>query len=220
MVSLPGKFTRMLPTLPASRLTIPDYLTLARPVCTLPFVLLCAQVQSRHTTWLCIGMLGLYALITGSDVLDGWLARRLHQEHQLGRMLDHLCDVAFILTTLTFFAVRGLVPWWVPAAIVWAFGLYVVDSWWRTAHQPQRTLLASRLGHVSGMLNYATVGLATVSLCLDGQGLHIGLLKVWYDGVSLLAFGSGAERCWLLIRAITSHAATWRRAGNTHRSAR
>jgi phosphatidylglycerophosphate synthase len=199
-------------------LTIPDLISLVRPVCTLPFLLLCAQLELRHTTGLCVSTLGVYTIITGSDALDGWLARRLAQERPAGRTVDHVCDILFILTTLGFFAVRGLVPWWLPAAIAWAFGLYVVDSWWRTARQPQRTLLGSRLGHIGGILNYATVGLATVDLCLESQGLRASLLGVWYGGVSLLALGSGTERCWFFLQAITSHAATSRPAGNTPRS--
>lgn len=201
-------------------LTIPDLISLVRPVCTLPFLLLCAQLELRHTTGLCVSALGLYALMTGSDVIDGWLARRLAQERPAGRTVDHVCDILFILTTLGFFAVRGLVPWWLPAAIAWAFGLYVVDSWWRTARQPQRTLLGSRLGHLGGVLNYVTVGLATVDLCLHSPGLRTGLLGVWYGGVSVLAFCSGTERFWLLLRAITSYAATAPPAGNRPRSGR
>jgi phosphatidylglycerophosphate synthase len=198
--------------------TVPNLITLVRPVSTLPFVWLCAQTQPAHAVWPCWSALLLFVMIICSDVLDGWLARRLNQASALGRALDHICDVLFILAALGFFVSRGLVPWWLPVAIVWAFILYAVDSWCHTAGQSQRTLLASRVGHLGGILYYVTVAVVTANLCGGNRLLSPGLLHGWFLSLALLALLSGAERLWLMTRVFSDRLLAGRAAGNLHRS--
>ncbi|MGQ4806774.1 CDP-diacylglycerol--glycerol-3-phosphate 3-phosphatidyltransferase [Candidatus Entotheonellaceae bacterium PAL068K] len=181
--------------------SIPNLVTLVRPVCTLPFILLCDQAQLATGSWSKLGVLCLYVLIVSSDSLDGYLARRLKQASPLGRSLDHVCDVVFILSTLGYFVTQDLVPWWLPAAIGWAFVLYVADSWRRTARHPQRVLLASRLGHLGGILFYVTVGVITGNLCTANRLFPPTLLTGWYLILTVLASLSGTERLILLLSA-------------------
>ncbi|ETX03762.1 MAG: hypothetical protein ETSY2_32630, partial [Candidatus Entotheonella gemina] len=101
--------------------TYPNVITLIRPVGTGPFLWCCLHAQANMGYG--FTALFLFGLIAASDMLDGWMARRLHQESAFGRVLDHLCDVGFILTALGVFAWQGWGPWWLPAAIAWAFGL-------------------------------------------------------------------------------------------------
>lgn len=176
--------------------TLPNLLTLIRPVCTGPFVLLCAQVQKSAAPWACGGVLLLYLLIITSDLLDGWYARKLGQESLFGRTLDHVCDVLFILTALGFFVILDLVPWWLPAAIAWAFVLYVLDSWWHTAGQPRHALVASRLGRIGGILYYVAVGLVAGNLCTGNTLFSAGFLRGCFIGLALLALMSGTERLY------------------------
>jgi phosphatidylglycerophosphate synthase len=119
-------------------------------------------------------------------------------------MLDHLCDILFILAALGYFAWQGLAPWWFPAAIAWAFGLYVFDSWWRTTGQ-QRRLIGSRLGHLGGMLNYLAVGLLTVNIAVGYPLLSATLLWTICLGLTCLALLSGAERLWGLVSGWRAH---------------
>jgi phosphatidylglycerophosphate synthase len=181
--------------------TIPNMVTLLRLLGILPFVLLSIAARHPQATWTRWAMVLLYGLVVSSDVLDGWLARRLGQTSALGRTLDHVSDVVFILTALGTFAVQGVVPWGLPAAIAWAFALYMLDSWWRTARQPQRQLLGSRLGHLGGVLYYVTVGMVTVQVCTQSPWLAPGLLRMWCLGLTGLALLSGGERLLLLVRA-------------------
>lgn len=180
--------------------TLPNLLTLLRPVCTGPFILLCAQAQQPAASWARWGALLVFLLIVCSDLLDGWCARKLNQVSPFGRTLDHGCDVLFILSALGFFAMRDLVPWWLPATIVWAFTLYVLDSWWRTSAQPQRSLLASRLGHLSGILNYMLVGLVTGNVCINPTLVPQPFLNACFTFLALLALTSGSERLYQALR--------------------
>lgn len=180
--------------------TCPNLLTFFRPAGTALFVWLCAQAQDAAALWAWLGALLCYVGIIASDALDGWLARRLRQASALGLMLDHVCDILFILTALVFFAMRALVPWWLPAAIAWAFGLYVVHSWCLTSGQPQMTFIGSRLGRLSGILNYGAVGLVTMRLYPGADLLPIPLLQGCFTVLALLALISGAERFYDLLR--------------------
>ncbi len=184
-------------------LTAPNVLTLLRPVCTGPFVLLCGRAYTMPDSLAGWGALGVFLVIVATDLLDGWLARRRRQESALGRTLDHGCDVLFILTALGSFVHRGLVPWWLPSAIAWSFALYVFDSWWRTATQPQPRLLTSRLGHIGGMLYYVVVGMVTCNLAIGNALVAEQVLSGCFTALALLALVSGTERLGHLVR-------TWR----------
>jgi phosphatidylglycerophosphate synthase len=188
----------------------PNLVTLFRPCSILPYIWLCL-----HRRW---EALVLYGAVVVSDRLDGWLARRLRQESTLGRTLDHVCDVGFILATLGYFVSRGLVPWWLPAAIAWSFGLYCLDSWWRRNQQPQPQLLGSRLGHAGGILYFGTVGLVTGLLVLAQAERFAPLMSAWYGCMTGVALLSGLQRLtasWSLVRPVAS---AGQHRENIHRS--
>jgi len=107
--------------------TYPNAITLIRPLATGPFIWCCMQARAHRGYG--VAALALFGLIAASDRLDGWVARRRREASAFGRVLDHLCDVGFILASLGAFVWRGWAPWWLPAAIAWAFGLYALRSW-------------------------------------------------------------------------------------------
>jgi CDP-diacylglycerol--glycerol-3-phosphate 3-phosphatidyltransferase len=177
--------------------TYPNAITLIRPVGTGPFIWCCLHAPAKLAYGL--AALLLFGLIAASDMLDGWMARRRHQESTFGRVLDHLCDVSFILATLGAFAWQGWVPWWLPAAITWAFGLYALRSWWLTAHTMGPTLIGSRLGHLGGILNYGAVGLAALDLCLGRPLWAADVTRLVLILLAHLALLSGLEHLYALL---------------------
>lgn len=62
----------------------------------------------------------LVVLVVASftDLLDGYLARRLNQITKLGKLLDPAADRLYIFAALIGLAARELVPWWIVAVIV------------------------------------------------------------------------------------------------------
>lgn len=62
----------------------------------------------------------LVVLVVASltDLLDGYLARRLRQVTKLGQLLDPAADRLYIFAALIGLAARELVPWWIVAVIV------------------------------------------------------------------------------------------------------
>ncbi len=204
---------------PRCILSAPNLVTLIRPACTLPFMWCAIRIGDDQTSWWCAGAFGLFGIITASDMLDGWLARRLGQVSNFGRLLDHVCDVLFIQAALLVYVGRGLIPWWLPVAIAWTFGLYALDSWWRTSGQPRRPLLPTRLGHLGGILYYTTVGLVTAHACLANPITKIIFSYGWIEGIALLALLSGADRLRCLLHAVIWPSPATQGEGNITRSA-
>lgn len=62
----------------------------------------------------------LIVLVVASltDLLDGFLARRLGQITRLGQLLDPAADRLYIFAALVGLAAGGLVPWWIVVVIV------------------------------------------------------------------------------------------------------
>ena len=83
-------------------LSLPGLLSLSR----LPLALTVPFVWSRPPV--AVGVLGLAAL---TDVLDGWLARKLNQVTDTGAVLDPIMDKTFVLAvTATMIAARIVTP--------------------------------------------------------------------------------------------------------------
>nr|WP_244857857.1 CDP-alcohol phosphatidyltransferase family protein [Agromyces archimandritae] len=62
--------------------------------------------------------LGVLVVASLSDLLDGYLARRLNQVTRLGKLLDPAADRLYIFAALVGLAAQGLVPWWIVVVIV------------------------------------------------------------------------------------------------------
>ncbi len=176
--------------------TYPNAITLMRPAVTGPFLWCCAHAQADIAYG--VAALLLFGLIAASDALDGWMARRRQQESALGRVLDHICDVSFILLALGFFAQRGWAPWWLPLAIAWAFGLYALRSWWLTTGTMVPTLVGSWLGHLGGIFNYVAVGLVVLDLCTGRIPWTARILHLVFIPLASLALISGLEHLYAM----------------------
>ncbi len=140
-------------------------LTTGRILLTPVFAALICTAPSRpRLGWLAVLV---FAVVAASDVIDGRMARRWGSASNGGRTFDHLADIGFILAALSTYALLGITPWWVPAAIAASFTFYVVDSWSRPS--ARGGLIGSRVGHLGGVLNYALVG---VLVCNNSAGIH------------------------------------------------
>jgi cardiolipin synthase len=92
-------------------LTVPNGISLIR-LCLVP--VFAWLILSHHDVW-------AFATLVASGVsdwLDGWLARKLHQYSDLGRILDPAADRCFIIVAIVGLAWVGRVPWWVVALLL------------------------------------------------------------------------------------------------------
>lgn len=94
---------------------IPNYITLSR-MCLSPFFLVAFTAGSdAGRKW----ALGLAAFFEVTDMVDGWFARRLGQQSQLGKILDPLADSISRFTVFLGFLDQGYASVWALAPIFW-----------------------------------------------------------------------------------------------------
>jgi len=111
----------------------------------------------------------LFLLICASDYYDGPLARVLGLDSDLGKILDNLADITFLLVTLSYLVYHHVVPWWIPTAIALAFSQYVIDSWLLARRKTTVVLIANSMGHWAGILNYIFTGVMALHAALRQQ---------------------------------------------------
>ncbi len=90
----------------ASVLTAPNLISFGRIALIPVFAVL---IAGRDTTPY---GLAVFALVAASDWVDGYLARRLGQVSDLGKLLDPTADRLAIAAGLIALAARGAFPWW------------------------------------------------------------------------------------------------------------
>ena len=61
---------------------------------------------------------GVFLLAAATDRLDGWLARRLGQVTDWGKLVDPIADKALVGTALIALSALGDLPWWVTIVIL------------------------------------------------------------------------------------------------------
>jgi phosphatidylglycerophosphate synthase len=99
-----------------------------------------------------LGVIALAAAV--SDFADGPIARWSGHADGVGRWLDALADIVFILTALSSEALAGAIPIYIPVLIACSFAQYAIDS---VAISGSPTPVKSRLGHWCGVINFALV---------------------------------------------------------------
>ncbi len=95
--------------------SIPNYITFLR-ILLIPILYVSIYIPGAIGDWL---SLGIYTVACLSDFLDGYLARRLNVQSNLGRMLDPIADKLMIATVLILLVSEGIIgTWCLPAAAI------------------------------------------------------------------------------------------------------
>ena len=92
-------------------MTIPNALTLLR-LCLIPLIVL--MIDSRRFD------LAFYTftLAGTTDALDGYLARKLNQQSEIGAYLDALADKSLIAASFVALLAIGFVPYWLVVLVI------------------------------------------------------------------------------------------------------
>lgn len=107
-------------------LTIPNVLTLSRILLTAFFFSAGLQNEWNWALW-------LYGIAAFTDMLDGAIARLLHQKSRLGAFLDPMADKLMMLGGVVLLSLQGILPWWLMALIIGrdmliVFGVFYIQS--------------------------------------------------------------------------------------------
>jgi cardiolipin synthase len=131
--------------------------------------------------------LAAFAAAAATDVLDGLVARVLHQRTRLGAFLDPIADKLLAASALVALAAAGRLPVWLPALVVSRdLALLAGAAVLRTTHRAV-PVAPTRIG------KYATVALAaTVVVALAGD---FGAYPSGTVGPFVVAFALLATQC-------------------------
>jgi len=93
-------------------LTAANVITLCRFLLTMAFLWLFVNHANRYVA------LGLYALASTTDFLDGWVARTTQNVSWLGKIMDPVMDRVLLFTGVVGLMLRGELPVWVACFVI------------------------------------------------------------------------------------------------------
>jgi len=162
-----------------------NFLTLARIAVTVPTL---ALIHDRGASWLTVA---LWFLVTSTDSLDGWVARR-DGATRSGAFLDPVADKLIVLGGLAVLADTGAIEWWPVVVIaVREFGISAYRSF---AVRRGISLPAQRLGKYKAFTQYLAVGVVVMPWTADAIGLQqlvlgVAVALTVVSGVAILRHG-------------------------------
>jgi CDP-diacylglycerol--glycerol-3-phosphate 3-phosphatidyltransferase len=164
-------------------INLPNILTLGRIILILPFAMLFFH-GSAATRW---EALGLFVLAAVTDWLDGHLARRLHQESALGRMMDPIADKLLVTTAIILLVATGNITGWSIAAALLILLREIAVSGFREHLGPMGVVVP-----VSTLAKWKTTVqlVATGILIAPVEAVQpVGLIALWVATVLTLITG-------------------------------
>ena len=136
-----------------------NLVTVAR-IALVPLVLVAILADDGSGGWRWVAA-ALFALAAGTDRLDGYLARRLDQVSDWGKLMDPIADKLLIGGTLVVLSWLGDVWWWVTALVLLReLGITAM----RLAVLRYVVIPASRGGKIKTVLQSIGIGLFVLPL--------------------------------------------------------
>jgi len=142
-------------------ITISNIITLSRLI-LLPFIVYFLLSNQRLTAFIIM----LISLL--SDAIDGYLARKLHQESEAGKFLDPLCDkISLIVIVITLLVINAM-PLWGVIILVARDILILLGSYVMWRHR-SIVFKSNILGKITGIILGAIILAFTLNLQRTGE---------------------------------------------------
>lgn len=147
---------------------VPNVLTLSRLLLAPAFLAAFLSGSAAGNWW----ALALALYFEATDLADGFLARRMKQTSQLGKILDPLADSVSRFTIFLGFLVQGYASVWAIACIFWRDSIV---STVRILAASQGVIVSARTtGKVKAIVQGAAICLILGATCLhDALGLSV-----------------------------------------------
>ena len=169
--------------------TIPNILTMFRlvliPVFVWFFCLAHPSGQCVRKDWL-MASLAVFVVASLTDMLDGYLARKLNQITDFGKLFDPLADKLMVLTAMVCQAVAGVFPW-AAIIIVAAKELYMVLGGMFMLKRGV-VVYSNIYGKAAQVCFIASLVLSFFHVPLEEWGTRLDLILLWITvGLAILA---------------------------------
>ena len=167
---------------------IPNALTMARLVMIPVFAVL-------YFTGRPIAALAVFCAASLTDLLDGFLARRLNQITDFGKLFDPLADQLMVLTALVCHTVSGVFPW--PAVAVVAAKELLMVAGGALLLKRDVVVYANLWGKAATCAFIAALILGFFHAPLAQAGVPADRIALWLAvALTLAALGRYAWQAW------------------------
>ena len=178
-------------------LSLPNLITLTR-IILVPVIIWLILAGHTHTAFVAFLVAGV------SDALDGFIAKRLHMETELGAYLDPLADKMLIVCIFVTLGMQAHLPAWLVITVV-SRDVMIVAA----------VMLSSVLGHpvkiqplaISKANTTAQILLAGLVLADEGYHLKLDAVRVvmeWITAALTVASLASYLRRWFIHMADTA----------------
>lgn len=170
-------------------MTIPNILTLLR-VALIPIVVVLLIIGESDTIrWWAFS---LFVASAATDFFDGWLARKLNQESDFGRLFDPIADK--LLVVAVYFAlvdVEIIAGWNVAAVILIVSRELLVSALREFLAERGVTLPSSRQAKTKTAVQLATAAALIISPLFEPQFVQVSLVGLWLATALTISSGYG-----------------------------
>ncbi|RAQ45853.1 CDP-diacylglycerol--glycerol-3-phosphate 3-phosphatidyltransferase [Arthrospira sp. O9.13F] len=147
-------------------MNLPTLITTSR-LLGIPFILWTLEQPTPENRWLC---LGIFIIVAATDWLDGYLARKLNQVTDLGKILDPLVDKLLVLAPLLALVEIGEIPAW---GVFLILGRELAIAGWRV-NQTQISG-ANLLGKIKTVVQIVAIALLIAPLSPIWETIALGI---------------------------------------------
>ncbi len=165
-------------------MTLPNVITLVRLALIIPLAI---ALEGGHAMW----ALGLFAFASGTDWVDGYLARKLNQTSALGALLDPLVDKILVTAALAGLTYQGVIPAWTVTVVL--SREFLITGLRAAAINAGIVLSASIWGKLKTVTQMVAIVLLLASDALPA--LMPVSQGIWWLAIAF-TIGSGIEYLW------------------------
>jgi CDP-diacylglycerol--glycerol-3-phosphate 3-phosphatidyltransferase len=167
---------------------IPNTLSLLRLLLAVPFVLIIHDIFVYECTKN-LGLVIIFFTIIGSDVADGYLARKLHCTSAAGAALDVISDAVYTVLSLAAFAYFKIIPVWFICLMVLKLLEFVVTSKLiRKQQYAEKPLIFDILGKISVSIVMLLPGIFVFRCIIIGYKTVMNILIYVITAMLLISF--------------------------------
>lgn len=166
-------------------MNLPTWITVSR-LLGVPILLYGLQSPTIEHRWI---LVSVFLIASGTDWLDGYLARKLNQITDLGKFLDPLVDKLLVLAPLVALVELGQIPAW---GVFMILARELTIAGWRVDPNLQRSIQGANFwGKLKTVSQIAAIALLIAPLAGVWQGVAIvtfwlSVALTWISGLIYL----------------------------------
>jgi len=160
---------------------ISNFLSIFRIILLFPLSYLLFDDINQHRTLIVVILLSMYA----TDLLDGFLARKLNQITELGKVIDPLADKISVVTLVVILLIQQKLPLWFVLIIILRDVLILLFGLMLRGKK-KVTLMSNYPGKAAVL----SIGVVILFAVLDISEINQYIIYIMYLSIALILYSS------------------------------